>query len=238
MTKPFPSGKEMREHWNKQAADYSKFCDDSYSWKYIEMPALAEALADINKESKVAELGCGSGRIIGFLISRGFSPANITGLDISDKFIDLAKKRIPKIDLRVLDFVDDPLPEDSFDLAVSNMVIQNFSAKALEKSLNNINTSLKARGKLLIIAPHPKRIATSLANTKKGNWYVEITPWGTEEPIFSRDKSDYLRELKKAGYGSIILKDLGVIDQGKVDKQQYESYGHTPARVLITAEKI
>lgn len=237
MTKPFPSGKEMREHWNKQAVDYAKFCNDSYSWKFIEMPAIIEALSDIKRDSKIIELGCGTGRAVSLLLSQGFLPTNITGIDISDKFIDISRKNNPQVNSITLDFVDEPLPNNAYDICLSNMVIQNFSAEALAKSLKNTYQSLKVGGRLIIITTHPERLLASSANTKEDSWYIENTPWGTEEPVFKRSKDDYSKLLQASGYKNAVVGDIEIVPEGIEDNEQYRKYNQTPARILITAAK-
>jgi 2-polyprenyl-3-methyl-5-hydroxy-6-metoxy-1,4-benzoquinol methylase len=67
----------------------------------MEKKHLDRFLAQIKKEGKVLDLGCGSGRpMASYILSQGFS---VKGIDGSDKMIELAKRYVPSIDPEVQD---------------------------------------------------------------------------------------------------------------------------------------
>jgi malonyl-CoA O-methyltransferase len=89
---------------------------------------------------RILELGCGTGRMTQGLIA-AFPEAEITAVDISAQMIERARTRNPEGHFQVADaetFLQDY--SDSFDLIISNAVIQWFE---------NVDTALKcAYGKL------------------------------------------------------------------------------------------
>ena len=63
------------------------------------------------------DVGCGSGIPIDeFLLDRGFS---VTGMDISEEQINLAKKNLPKGKFSVVEMSDISFPESSLDSIIS-----------------------------------------------------------------------------------------------------------------------
>lgn len=70
-------------------------------------------------ELKLLDLGCGSGGMIEYFISRGFEKKNIIGLDLSDIRIEKAKKSIPGITFLTGDLLTFELNNESFDLITS-----------------------------------------------------------------------------------------------------------------------
>jgi len=98
---------ETIKTYNKIAVQYSSF--------YSSLEPIQEVI-DFFIENvggkNILDVGCASGRDAKYFFEHGF---NVTGIDLSEKFIELAKKNVPQVnffqmDLRSLDF-----PENSFD---------------------------------------------------------------------------------------------------------------------------
>jgi ubiquinone/menaquinone biosynthesis C-methylase UbiE len=72
-------------------------------------------MADIEQleGTKVLDMGCGAGRFCRIAADRG---ANISGLDATATFVQIARKRIPAGDFRVGDIEHLPWPDNSFDV--------------------------------------------------------------------------------------------------------------------------
>ncbi len=108
-------------------------------------------------QTKVLDLGCGSGVHTAFLALEGFK---VTGIDISETGIANTKKRIKDIglhaDLQVLS-VDklERLKNDRFDLIVCVGVIECTGPKIARKAVEGIKQLLNKRGKgIFIFAGH------------------------------------------------------------------------------------
>ncbi|MDD3322410.1 MAG: bifunctional demethylmenaquinone methyltransferase/2-methoxy-6-polyprenyl-1,4-benzoquinol methylase UbiE [Paludibacter sp.] len=82
-------------------------------------------------------------------------PEKVTGIDISEKMLDLGRLKVEKaklndkIDLQVQDVSALTFPDNSFDAATIAFGIRNF--EKLNKSLQQINRVLKTGGHLLIL---------------------------------------------------------------------------------------
>ena len=94
------------------------------------------------------DFGCGDGRYSVLLKEMGAN--HVTGLDVSQKMIDLAKKKAEReigVDFIVADGIEVPLNNEHVDLIVSNFVVHYFSdSEALFKELSRI---LKINGSFI-----------------------------------------------------------------------------------------
>lgn len=82
--------------WNFWADKYDKLWVQKYSLKptrnYI-IKALSKYIK--NDEIKVLDLGCGTGELI-FELKNKFNNFEITGIDFSEKMLEISKKEIPQ----------------------------------------------------------------------------------------------------------------------------------------------
>ncbi|KAF2074624.1 hypothetical protein CYY_004063 [Polysphondylium violaceum] len=102
----------------------------------------------------VLELGCGSGNSASFLVEEGAN--HVTGYDISQKMIELAKKSNEKnknTTFEVKDLETLQLPEQEYDLVLSLYTFHYiFNYEGL---IQTIAKSLKPGGKLVFFVEHP-----------------------------------------------------------------------------------
>ncbi len=85
------------------------------------MDVLAEMLNNIGiklGDSDILEIGCGSGNVIGDLITAGADPARVTGVDLLDDRISEAKRTVPGVNFRVENAAALSFEAESMDLVV------------------------------------------------------------------------------------------------------------------------
>lgn len=83
---------------------------------------LAALGSDIPKKAeKLLDVGCGSG------ISTSVWSCDCTGIDPSEKLVDVAKKNYPKKKFLVGKAEELPFPDDSFDMVICVTAIHNFA---------------------------------------------------------------------------------------------------------------
>jgi ubiquinone/menaquinone biosynthesis C-methylase UbiE len=102
---------------------------------------------DINSSHRLLDAGCGDGRFI--KVMQDYTN-NITGIDISDQQLSIAKTAYPQInffrmDLRHLAFAD-----SSFDIVVAMYSLIHFSENDAQITLNEFHRVLAPKGRLLI----------------------------------------------------------------------------------------
>lgn len=68
------------------------------------------------------DIGCGTGELTA-LIADKYSPAQLTGIDPSEGYINFAKERIKSANLEVGNALEIELPDNSIDMAVSGLVL-------------------------------------------------------------------------------------------------------------------
>ena len=144
----------IEQIWNKMATAYDAFTSGEHAYRdTIEWPCIQKMLPDIKGKS-VIDLGCGSGRYT-FLLEEA-APRKLTGVDISDEMLRLAREKAEargssakfiKGDLH--DFV----PEDQYDVVfsstMSHYIVDLFPLFA------NIYDMLTYKGICIISAMNP-----------------------------------------------------------------------------------
>ena len=91
-----------------------------------------------------------------------YTDANITGIDISDRMINIGKKKINKknlknrIKLSIADSEKLPFNKSSFDAITAGFGVRNF--ENLEKGLNEIYRVIKKDGFVVILEPSTPKI--------------------------------------------------------------------------------
>lgn len=130
----------------------------SHYW-YRGMEAIAAALLGERMHAglRVLDAGCGTGGFLRFLIDEGRF-ATVAGVDLAGAAIDLARERVPEADLRVAPLRELPFANGSFDLVVSNDVLQHVEEAEIDESLAEIRLVLVAGGTLLVRTNGSRRL--------------------------------------------------------------------------------
>ena len=89
--------------------------------EYVDMPAIFSLLGDV-KGRKILDAGCGSGIYAKRLKEMG---ADVTGIDISKKMVEIAKKYAKGVDFFVMDASKTTFRDNTFDIVCSPSVIDN-----------------------------------------------------------------------------------------------------------------
>lgn len=128
----------MNKEWN--AEDYGKNFNfvPQYGRGVID-------LIDAPKGSKVIDLGCGNGILTHQLKEQGF---DVTGVDMSDSFLDVARKNYPDIHFLKADITALNIPVKA-DVVFSNAVFHWVDRKDQPKLLQGIHRILKPGGQLV-----------------------------------------------------------------------------------------
>jgi len=104
--------KIVQDGYNKIASQYS-----NQRHLYPNKSLLLRFMKHVPENSKILDLGCGSGIAISkFLSNNGF---NVTGIDFSDAMLKLARKNVPRAKFIRMDMTKMEFKENSFDGAVS-----------------------------------------------------------------------------------------------------------------------
>lgn len=100
---------------------------------------------------RVLEVGCGTGNLIRFLSN---NELELMGSDISEKYLNKAKKKNPSIDFFKADLLEDQswnIFENFFDSVIASEVIEHIDDEL--KALKTIHSVLKPNGVLIVTVP-------------------------------------------------------------------------------------
>jgi 2-polyprenyl-3-methyl-5-hydroxy-6-metoxy-1,4-benzoquinol methylase len=121
-----------------ELAHYYRWCDARYF----------PILQDLPKTSSILELGCGHGRILSYLRSKGFT--NVRGIDISEEQITLAQKEGLNAERAdVFEYLEKQ-PPASLDAVIATDFVEHFTKEELLRLFELLHTAMKPNGVLLL----------------------------------------------------------------------------------------
>ncbi len=132
----------VRHAYNKCAENYSFTRDLFKNKKYLEM-----LNGYLKPKSEILDIGCGAGKPIDeYLVSKKHK---VTGVDISEKQIELAKINVPQATFMVKDMSVLNFTKNSFDAVVSFYAIFHIPRKGHLDLFKKIFKTLKPDGLFL-----------------------------------------------------------------------------------------
>ncbi len=131
----------LKDTYNKIAEDWTQDHKTDTWWI-----AGAERLASyLQAGSKIIDVGCAGGLKSEFLAKLGFQ---VTGIDLSDKMIELAKQWMPSGDFLVKDITEPLVFDHKFDAVFAQAVLLHVPKKNIPATLKNLSDVLKPKGYL------------------------------------------------------------------------------------------
>lgn len=204
---------ETRNLWNRLADDWRiQVGDEGDSNRILNSdPVLWKFAGEVNGLA-ILDAGCGTGYLSKKLCDRG---ARVTGIDFSERMIEIARSQYPDLDFRVDSCSDlNTLDDECFDLAIANYVLMD--TPDLPGTMAALNRVLKTGGVAVLVFSHPCFPQANATVSENGEeisyiWsfpYFEsrkfiAPPWAhfTSEFIwFHRSLSDYWKAFMSAGF--------------------------------------
>ncbi len=174
----------------------------------------------MNRNS-ILEIGCGQGYNT-FLRSKNKKNI-IIGIDISRKEIEIAKRRYPQVDFRVMDAEKLEFKNSYFDEVYAIEILEHVDN--VKKVLSEISRVLKLEGKLIV----------SIPNYKSEEWLLKIRPTYFNEihhvRIFKKNeleklcKNENLILNKKTKVGFLRHIELYFLFKRKINSKTQVSIG-------------
>lgn len=173
-----------------------------------ERPAIISMLPDVAGK-RVLDVGCGSGPISDWVVSRGAAQA--VGFDASAAMVRLAQqKQIERATFQVADLARplDFLADASFDLAVASLVLHYL--REWVEPLRELRRVLKPQGVLVLSTHHP---ASDIALSATGNYFgTELLEerWRMDDREFDvrfwrRPLTDMFSAFEEAGFSVLTF---------------------------------
>jgi 2-polyprenyl-3-methyl-5-hydroxy-6-metoxy-1,4-benzoquinol methylase len=226
---------EIQANWNKNAdrwdAQYDQ--DGDPNRRYQSDETMLELLGDV-KGQRVLDVGCGNGYLCRKLALQG---ANMTGIDLSDRFLQIAQEREAKEQLGItyrhgsvseMGF----LPESHFHKAVSNYVLMD--VRDFSGTLRHVFRVLQPGGCFVIVISHP------CFSCGPGGWVIPapdsprredrfafrvdeyfqrgpvLSQWGDLDPVmgYHRPLRDYWQAFTEAGFTVDGFEEPSITERG------------------------
>lgn len=140
--------KETQTTYNKYYLAYSKDVEwDPVIINKIDKNLVSPFISRLpvhSETSKIAFLGCGTGRNIQLV--KGYGDFECVGYDLSKNMISEAKRKVPYSELHIADITKFDLPEDTFQGVFCESVLSYVSSLDVPKVINNVYNSLVVGG--------------------------------------------------------------------------------------------
>ena len=184
-------GYKPKRFWDSWAHDFIR---DPWQVKTHSQHKWLAGIIKKEKPETILEVGCGFGRNIKFLIKEGIDPSKITGSDISQNMIDLAKEFIgnSKVQLITSDILNFNSRE-KFDFVFTHGVLMHVAPIDIKKTIKKIFLLSK------------KHVVFIEQNYPADNDYTFIHDY---KNLIKSEKSDIIeyRSDKKLGLDLIYVK--------------------------------
>ncbi len=227
------------QEYNQGAQDFKEKGKNLSTWVYIGGPAIDKFANSIpNKEqATILVQGSGNGRDAERLIENGFSPKNITGIEISPVEAENARQDIPEATFIVGSLTEVEYPKN-LDAAQQHMVCEHLDDETLAEVNHRTFEALKPGGKYLVIGTHPEKTAIS-SGLKESGSFMTTFPWGGEGLNYHRTKEDLIKAYEDAGFIIDEVKDIQIPKEAEeTHPEDYEKYQKYPyLRISITMHK-
>lgn len=201
---------ELLQIINTQVNDYDKFAEKRHyevtngmkkSLRFVEKPMMISMLPNLEGK-RVLMLGCGTAEE-SELLSR-YNPKKITGIDISEKSIAVAKENYSNCDFYVGDMLKLPFKDNDFDFIFSSLAISHVEDKG--EVFKELYRVLDNGGQLLFSVGHPIRFATEKIDYNNTSYHVIGFEAGNEG---NHILGNYMSHTKQVNY----FKDNEVLEE-------------------------
>lgn len=174
----------LKETYNKIAQDWHRDHKPDDWW----IEGTDKLASFLKRGASVLDVGCGAGTKARYLLAKGFK---VTGVDFSEKMIELAKREAPGASFSVKN-IREPLDlEETFDAVFAQAVLLHVEKKQILDVMKNIAVPLKVGGYLYIAVKERK---TGMAEEE----LVKERDYGYEyERFFSYYDLDELKKYFK-----------------------------------------
>lgn len=134
----------------KTQEDYNLIADDFSRTRWNIWPEFSIFRDFIREGDRILDVGCGNGRLLELLRDKKI---RYTGVDLSERLVEIAKKRYPQDNFLVADNLNLPFLDNNFDKVFSVAVLHTIPSQYLrKKAISELKRVLKPEGLLFITA--------------------------------------------------------------------------------------
>jgi SAM-dependent methyltransferase len=196
----------MIEFWNGPGADRWVGQQDRYDAQLDPLSApLVEQLA-LEPEAGVLDVGCGCGSLSLSIARSRRGDATVTGIDISDPMLELARKRAAAAGLERIEFVGGDAQSHSFEHgSVVDVVVSRFGVMFFDDpvaAFANLGGAVRPGGRLRCMVWQPRPVNEWVATPMTiASRFVEVPPTADGPGPFAFGEPDEIRRiLRESGW--------------------------------------
>jgi len=193
---------------NKTRQDYNLIAEEFSRTREKPWPELRFLFDDfLTPGEKILDVGCGNGRFFEFCKEKNL---DYTGIDSSEKLIEIAQNSYPEAKFQVVDALSLPFPSNYFDKVYSIALLHHIPSNELRlKFLEGAKRVLKREGLLILTVwdLHRWRLIFKFTILKilgksKLDFKDVFVPWGKtcQRYIHCFTKKELKNLIKKAGF--------------------------------------
>lgn len=233
-----PSKPIAYDAYQALAADYAAGVETKPHNAYYERPAMIALWPEL-RGKRVLDAGCGPGLYAEILLQRG---AVVTAIDVSERMIELARKRLgPTADLRLMD-LSQPLrliPNNTFDFINAPLCLDY--VEHWRSLFSEFKRILRPEGGLQFSCGHPAFDADYYETT---NYFsieqVQCTWKGFGKrvimPSFRRSLQEIMMPLIESGFRiQQVIEPRPTEEFQKADPKRFNALMHRPGFLCIQA---
>ena len=145
------NSKDYKNYYNEIAENYESYVPQNKKFRKMIINFVDDL--KIKKDSKILDLGAGTGIVTEGLAEKGYS--NLTLLDISEKQLGIARKKesLKDVKYQVVDLTKEQI-KGKFDLILETMSLDYFDEENMKLILKKIQDALADEGKFIVIDRH------------------------------------------------------------------------------------
>ena len=133
----------VRHAYEAIADEYAATFADEITANEFDRAVIDDAVADLDSDAVVADIGCGPGQVAAYLNSRG---RWAVGLDLTPAMLAIARQRNPTLSLVGGDVRALPLRDAAVDGAVAWYSLHNLPRASLPAALSELGRALRPGG--------------------------------------------------------------------------------------------
>ena len=162
---------EIAAIYGRGAQDFSDFFKNAHEFLAPDRRKFIESMPN---KAKILDCGCGPGQDSEVFANLGF---NVTGIDITPEFVDMAKRRVPKATFIQMDMREISLPPSTFDGVWVSFSLLHIHQTDVPKVLSNLKKIMKTNGKIMIALHRDPKTDWVTANISGINQNCEAQEW-------------------------------------------------------------
>ena len=164
--------KHIELTYDEGSGDYSSYFQRPHAFIDPERQAF---IGRLPAGSKVLDCGCGPGMDTERFVQVGYT---VTGIDLSDRFVELTKKRVPLAGVRKMDMRHLEFPQDTFDGLWSSFSLLHIRASEIDSTLSGFRSVLKSGGVFFAAlhrGPQTAWVKTTISGMERDTYVQEWT---------------------------------------------------------------